>query len=44
MKTIYHSLLTIILSGALGPMTTIEKGNILITQIDDFEEVGFEVI
>jgi len=34
----------IILSGALGPMTTIEKGNILITQIDDFEEVGFEVI
>ncbi len=34
----------IILSGALGPMSNISKGDKLLTKIDDFEEVGFRVL
>lgn len=33
----------IIITGALGPMVPIEKGDVLKTCIDDFEEVGFQV-
>jgi 2-keto-4-pentenoate hydratase len=34
----------IILSGALGPMVNIAKGDKILTQIDGFEEVKFEII
>jgi len=34
----------IILSGALGPMCNISKGDQLLTRIDNFKEVGFDVV
>jgi 2-keto-4-pentenoate hydratase len=34
----------VILSGALGPMVPIQKGDFITTKIADFEEVCFRVV